>query len=151
MASRPTGTLTFLFTDLEGSTQLWERDAAAMRSALTRHDQLLRNSVARHGGHVFKTGGDAFCAVFGRAPDALAAALDAQLALSSEPWPGPAPSTRERPTSGTATTSGPPSTARHGCSPSPTGGRRCCPRRFTTSCTTSCCQMWRCAIWDRTA
>src|SRR6266545_1299858 len=91
MSDLPSGTVTFLFTDLEGSTQLWERDAEAMRSALARHDQLLRNAVTQHGGHVFKTGGDAFCAVFGRAPDALAGALDAQLALAGESWPGPAP------------------------------------------------------------
>lgn len=86
MPDLPTGTVTFLFTDLEGSTRLWEDHAEAMRRAVARHDELLRQAIASHGGHVFKTGGDAFCAVFGRAPDALAAALEAQLALSGEVW-----------------------------------------------------------------
>jgi hypothetical protein len=52
----PTGTITFLFTDLEGSTRLWERDAEAMRAALARHDALLRRAFESQGGHVFKTG-----------------------------------------------------------------------------------------------
>ncbi|HEY7461349.1 MAG TPA: adenylate/guanylate cyclase domain-containing protein, partial [Gemmatimonadota bacterium] len=82
----PTGTITFLFTDLEGSTRLWERDAEAMRAALARHDALLRRAFESQGGHVFKTGGDAFCVAFLRTSDALAAALAAQLALATEPW-----------------------------------------------------------------
>ena len=85
--SLPTGTVTFLFTDIEGSTRLWETHAAAMRAALARHDALLRDCIDDHDGHVFKTGGDAFCAAFHTASDALAAALDAQRALSREPWP----------------------------------------------------------------
>ncbi len=88
MPDLPTGTVTFLFTDLEGSTRLWEDHAEAMRRAVARHDELLRQAIASHGGHVFKTGGDAFCAVFGRAPDALAAALEAQLALAEVSWEG---------------------------------------------------------------
>src|SRR6266508_1456633 len=84
-------TLTFLFTDLEGSTQLWERQPEAMRSALARHDRLLRQAVEKHEGRVFKTGGDAFCVAFGAAPDALAAALEAQLALHAAPWSEPGP------------------------------------------------------------
>ncbi|HTS20382.1 MAG TPA: adenylate/guanylate cyclase domain-containing protein [Casimicrobiaceae bacterium] len=87
MATVPTGTVTLLFTDIEGSTQLWEAHAAAMRAALARHDTLLRQCIAGHGGHVFKTGGDAFCASFHTASDAVAAALDAQRALLREPWP----------------------------------------------------------------
>ena len=82
----PTGTVTFLFTDIEGSTQLWERQPDAMRPALARHDDLLRSAIGRRGGHVFKTIGDAFCAAFASAPTALAAALDAQRALETEPW-----------------------------------------------------------------
>ncbi len=82
----PTGTVTFLFTDLEGSTQLWERQPRAMRGALARHDELLRRAFESHGGHVFKTGGDAFCVAFPDAPEAVAAALDAQLALAGEDW-----------------------------------------------------------------
>ncbi len=86
----PTGTVTFLFTDIEGSTHLWEASQAAMRAALPRHDALVRSCIEEHGGHVFKTGGDAFCAAFPTAPDALAAALDAQRALHVERWPDPA-------------------------------------------------------------
>ena len=79
--------MTFLFTDIEGSTRLWESQQAAMQVALPRHDALVRQCVVAHGGHVFKTGGDAFCAAFHTAPDALAAALEAQRALHAERWP----------------------------------------------------------------
>ncbi len=85
--SLPTGTVTFLFTDIEGSTRLWESQQAAMQVALPRHDALVRQCVVAHGGHVFKTGGDAFCTAFHTAPDALAAALEAQRALHAERWP----------------------------------------------------------------
>ena len=81
MTRPPTGTLTFLFTDIEGSTRLWERDRAAMQAALARHDEVLRDAVEQHGGHVFKTVGDAFCCAFPTAPDAVEAALFAQRAL----------------------------------------------------------------------
>ena len=74
MASPPIGTLTFLFTDIEGSTRLWEHDALAMQAALARHDELLRWAIEERNGYVFKTVGDAFCAVFTTAPDALEAA-----------------------------------------------------------------------------
>ena len=87
----PSGTVTFLFTDIEGSTRLWETQATAMRTALARHDALLRHCIDAHDGHVFKTGGDAFCAAFHTAPDAIAAALEAQRALHREPWPAGAP------------------------------------------------------------
>jgi len=87
MADLPTGTVTLMFTDIEGSTRLWEAHAAAMRAALARHDALLRHCIGDHDGHVFKTGGDAFCAAFHTAADAVAAALDAQRALHREPWP----------------------------------------------------------------
>ena len=85
----PAGTVTFLFTDIEGSTRLWESQQAAMQAALPRHDALVRQCVAGHDGHVFKTGGDAFCAAFHTAADAVAAALEAQRALHAEPWPDP--------------------------------------------------------------
>lgn len=78
------GTVTFVFTDMEGSTQRWERERTAMGEALRRHDALMRNAIAAHGGEVFKTLGDAFCAVFSTAPGALRASLDAQRGLSSE-------------------------------------------------------------------
>src|SRR5581483_203316 len=80
------GARTFLFTDIEGSTRLWEQHPEAMRAALARHDALLRQAVEARGGQVFKTLGDAFCVVFEAAPDALNAALDAQRALHAEPW-----------------------------------------------------------------
>jgi predicted ATPase/class 3 adenylate cyclase/predicted negative regulator of RcsB-dependent stress response len=80
----PSGTVTFLFTDIEGSSALWDRETHAMRGALARHDGLLRDAIERHGGVVFKTWGDAFCSAFARAPDALAAAIAAQRALHDE-------------------------------------------------------------------
>src|SRR5579864_8099205 len=86
MAELPTGTVTFLFTDIEGSTRLWEQHPEAMQGALARHDALLRQAIEAHGGHVFKTVGDQFCAAFATPPDALAAALTAQQALGAEPW-----------------------------------------------------------------
>ena len=86
MAALPSGTVTFLFTDIEGSTTRWEHQPEAMRLALTRHDALLRAVIVEHHGHVVKTMGDAFHAVFSRAPEAVAAALDAQRRLQDEPW-----------------------------------------------------------------
>ena len=77
----PSGTVTFLFTDIEGSSRRWDAQPEAMREALARHDALLRDAVARHGGHVFKTVGDAVHAVFATAPDALRAAVEGQRAL----------------------------------------------------------------------
>ncbi|MBN2148666.1 MAG: tetratricopeptide repeat protein [Anaerolineales bacterium] len=82
------GTITFLFTDIEGSTRLWEGHPEAMKGALARHDQILRTVIEANGGHIFKTMGDAFCAAFGVAPDALQAALDAQRGLQAEAWEG---------------------------------------------------------------
>jgi class 3 adenylate cyclase len=64
--SLPTGTVTFLFTDIGGSTRLWEQHPEAMRHALAEHDALLRHAIEANGGAVFKTGGDAFFAVFPR-------------------------------------------------------------------------------------
>ena len=81
MASLPTGTLTFLFTDIEGSTKLWEDNAPAMQAALAHHDELLRWVVEERSGYVFKTVGDAFCAAFPTAPKTLQAALEAQRGL----------------------------------------------------------------------
>ncbi len=82
----PSGTVTFLFTDIEGSTVRWEQHPDAMGAALERHDALMRAAVADHAGHVFKTVGDAFCAVFARAGDALAAAIAAQRAVAALDW-----------------------------------------------------------------
>lgn len=59
MSGQPTGTVTFLFTDIEGSTSLWERDAKRMQAALARHDGILQSAIEVNGGQVFKTVGDA--------------------------------------------------------------------------------------------
>src|SRR5690349_12748257 len=85
-ARLPTGTLIFCFTDIEGSTQLWEQHLQAMPAALARHDTLVLQAVELHSGAVFKTVGDSVQAVFVRAADALSAALAAQRALNAEPW-----------------------------------------------------------------
>lgn len=78
------GTLAFLFTDIEGSTERWEREPEAMRVALARHDTILRAAISRSRGHVFKTVGDAFCSAFSNASDALAAGLAAQRAIVAD-------------------------------------------------------------------
>jgi class 3 adenylate cyclase len=82
----PSGTVTFLFTDIEGSTRLWQLDEQAMRAAMGRHDELLRQLVAAHGGEVFSTMGDGVAAAFPSASSAVAAALAAHDALSAEAW-----------------------------------------------------------------
>ena len=87
----PSGTVTFLFTDIEGSTRLWESAPEAMRVALARHDALVRGAIDARGGYVFSTGGDGFAAAFGRAGDAVTAAVDVQAALAGEAWPDGAP------------------------------------------------------------
>src|SRR5207247_1426666 len=83
------GTVTFLLTDIEGSTQLWERQPGAMRLALVRHDQIISTAVQQHEGSVVKNRGegDSVFAVFSRATDALAAACALQQALHAEGWP----------------------------------------------------------------
>ncbi len=86
MASPPTGTVTFLFTDIEGSTKLWERHPSAMHTALARHDEVIRRVTEEHDGYVFNTVGDAFCCAFSAATDALQAALGAQKTLFAEEW-----------------------------------------------------------------
>jgi predicted ATPase len=80
--------VTFLFTDIEGSTRLWEAAPDAMRLSLAAHDAVIRKAVDAHAGYIFSTGGDGFAAAFGRAADAVAAAADAQAALAAERWPG---------------------------------------------------------------
>ena len=86
MAELPSGTVTFLFTDLEGSTRLWESHPAVMATALARHDAILRAAIDAHDGQVVKTTGDGFHAVFRRADDAIGAAIDAQRVIVAEPW-----------------------------------------------------------------
>jgi predicted ATPase/class 3 adenylate cyclase len=82
----PTGTVTFLFTDIESSTRRWEAHRDTMKSAVERHDAIMRYAIEGNEGVVFRTMGDAFCAAFTTAQQALSAALDAQRALGSEPW-----------------------------------------------------------------
>lgn len=79
-----TGTWTFLFTDIEGSSKLWDEKPEAMRKALARHDELLRKAFS--GGHVFKTVGDAFYAAFTSPSEAIQAAISAQKDLLGESW-----------------------------------------------------------------
>src|SRR5713101_6882539 len=86
MPEAPTGTVTFLFTDIEGSTTRWEHHPEAMRTALARHDALLRQVIGAHSGFVFKMVGDAVYAAFAIAADAVSAAIAAQRAVAAEPW-----------------------------------------------------------------
>ncbi len=91
MIPLPTGTVTFLFTDIEGSTRLWEKHPVAMRRALTRHDAIIREAVEAAGGVVFRTVGDAFCCAFAVPTDAFHAAVSGQIALAEEPWSAETP------------------------------------------------------------
>ena len=68
MAELPSGTVTFLFTDLEGSTRLWEEHPEAMRPALARHDAIVRDAIEGQDGFVVKTTGDGFHAAFAHRP-----------------------------------------------------------------------------------
>lgn len=86
MDGLPSGTVTFLFSDVEGSTRLLERHGAAMGAALARHHALFEETVERHGGAIFETVGDAVYAAFATAPAGAAAALDAHRALATEEW-----------------------------------------------------------------
>src|SRR5919201_227609 len=88
MGDLPAGTVTFLFTDIEGSTRRWERYPQVMKAAVERHDAILRHAIETNGGYVFRTEGDGFRAAFPTASRAVQAALDAQLALAAFPWSG---------------------------------------------------------------
>ena len=81
MGELSTGTVTFLYTDIEGSTRRWEQHPDAMKGAVERHDDILREAIEANGGQIFRRMGDAFCAVFTVAPQALHAAMGAQYAL----------------------------------------------------------------------
>jgi predicted ATPase/class 3 adenylate cyclase len=80
-ASAPSGVVTFLFTDVEGSTRRWEVDADSMRAALAAHDEALRTAIEAHGGWLFKHTGDGVCAAFASPRSAVDAAVAAQKAL----------------------------------------------------------------------
>ena len=83
----PTGTVTMLFTDIEGSTHTLRSLGDRYADALGRHRLLVRAACDAHDGHEVDTQGDAFLVVFSRATDAVAAAAEAQRALAAEPWP----------------------------------------------------------------
>jgi class 3 adenylate cyclase len=85
----PTGTVTFLFSDIEGSSALWEQAGTEMAAALVRHDEIVRTAINSHDGWIFSVGGDGFGVAFARAADALASAIDAQRALQQAAWPRP--------------------------------------------------------------
>ncbi len=86
-----TGTVVFLFTDIEGSTRLWQEHPDAMKEALARHHELLRAAIAGFGGSVFQIVGDGFCAAFGTVQAAISAAIAAQRSLDIEPWDSTGP------------------------------------------------------------
>ena len=86
----PSGNIAFLFTDIEGSTQLAQRYPNEMPHLLARHDEILNRAIEARNGSVFQTAGDSFCVAFQTADDALNAALEAQRSLHSESW-APAP------------------------------------------------------------
>src|SRR5689334_8398158 len=86
----PSGTVTFFFTDIEGSTKLAQEHPDTMPSLLARHNEILREAIETHDGFVFQIVGDSFCAAFHEAGHALQAAMDAQQALHEETWK-PAP------------------------------------------------------------
>jgi predicted ATPase/class 3 adenylate cyclase len=86
MTELPSGAVTFLFSDVEGSTQLLERHGARMGPALARHHELFEQTVSAHDGAIFETVGDAVYAAFAGPSDAVGAALDAQRALVAEDW-----------------------------------------------------------------
>src|ERR1051325_4106105 len=83
MGALPTGTVTFLFTDIEDSTRLWQEQPEAMAIAHARHDEILQEAIETQHGHVFQIVGDSFSAAFHNATDGLNAALQAQRALQS--------------------------------------------------------------------
>ncbi|MEM7096268.1 MAG: AAA family ATPase [Actinomycetota bacterium] len=85
-AGLPAGRVTFLMSDIEGSTRMWESAPDAMRQALGRHDELITGAIEASGGQVFKHTGDGFAAVFSTALEALEAAAAACAALNDEPW-----------------------------------------------------------------
>lgn len=86
MTNPPTGTVTFLLTDIEGSTRLWERNSKAMTEALAWHDEVMRAAIENNGGYIFTTAGDAFCAAFPDPMQAAAAAVEGQEVVSSKDW-----------------------------------------------------------------
>ena len=97
----PSGTVTFLFTDIEDSTRFWESTPADMTAAVQAHDVIVRSAIERHGGHVFATGGDGFCAAFSSAVDAVSGRSRVAAGAGEATTPSRSPSgwrsTRARP------------------------------------------------------
>ncbi|MEP6661424.1 MAG: LuxR C-terminal-related transcriptional regulator [Acidimicrobiales bacterium] len=91
MDGRPTGTVTFLLTDVERSTRLWEEYPAEMQATLERHDEILRTSIACRHGYVFATTGEGFAVAFADARDAINTALEIQRGIATEHWPSAMP------------------------------------------------------------
>ena len=90
MASgRPTGMVTFLLSDVQGSAAMWDRDPAGMAESLAMHDRTMRDAIEHHGGYIFSTAGDSFAAAFTTPSSASGAALAAQIDLAAAEWPGP--------------------------------------------------------------
>src|SRR5689334_12321370 len=89
--SLPSGTVTFLFTDIEGSSTLWEQHPEAMKTALRRHDEMVRRAIESNDGAVVKTTGDGFHAAFSTADSAVEAAIQVQVGLDGELWPETGP------------------------------------------------------------
>jgi predicted ATPase/class 3 adenylate cyclase len=87
----PRGIPTFLFTDIEDSTRLWDEHPRMMKTSLAEHDEILRNSITANDGRIVKTMGDGFFAVFATATEAILAVLQCQRRLHAEQWPGPGP------------------------------------------------------------
>jgi predicted ATPase/class 3 adenylate cyclase len=85
----PSGTITFLFTDIEGSTRMWEDDPDTAAASVRRHDALMREAIEANDGFVFNTAGDSFAVAFEDPGHAVAAAFDAQDRIGRESWPGP--------------------------------------------------------------
>jgi predicted ATPase/class 3 adenylate cyclase/Tfp pilus assembly protein PilF len=86
MTNLPTGVVTFLFTDIEGSTKLWQKYPEAMTVAQACHDRVLREAIESNNGYIFQFIGDAFCAAFQNVGDALRAAIESQASLNNETW-----------------------------------------------------------------
>ena len=86
MPDQPSGTVTFLFTDLEGSTRLWEEHPDAMQGGMAQHDLIVRTAIEQHDGVVFTTAGDAFCAAFSQPGRAVESAIAVQQQLASADW-----------------------------------------------------------------
>ncbi len=91
MTSNPSGTVTFLFTDVEGSTRRWEEHRDAMRDAMARHDAIVRTAIETHRGAIFTTAGDEFCSAFSSPRDALDAAMNIQMSIAEADWGDVAP------------------------------------------------------------